>query len=429
MFVKDGRVVREEVPNPRPDRPGPKGFPDDSPRAATRGGWSAQLDAGDRLLHPMRRVGQRGSGEWEQISWDEALDAVADGLIDAIAEYGPRTILREGTPEMAATVACERLMGLLGGTSTDVNGALGDFAPGLHLTIGHSHIYQDEPSFFLADTIVIWHTNPVYTYVSFYHYLTEARYHGAEVVLISPDVSPSHTHTDYHLPVVPGSDPALALAMCQVIVEEGLVDEEFVRNQTDLALLVRADTQRFLRASDLDPGGQGRPVLPPRRARRDRRGEPGEPPSRRLHTVARRVRPRSSWPTAAACACARSWVRLRRAARRVPARARRARPPGSTPTRCAPSPARSRAAARGYRMGMGSNKAYHSDLYQRTMLLLLALTGNWGGPGTGFQHWANAQIDGWMLTGAKRDPAPRAAEEILGLLDGFARCCAQTTRR
>ena len=71
-------------------------------------------------------------------------------------------------------------------------------------------------------------------------------------------------------------------------------------------------------------------------------------------------------------------------------------------------------------MGMGSNKAYHSDLYQRTMLLLLALTGNWGRPGTGFQHWANAQIDGWMLTGAKSRPGPEAAEEILGLLDGFS---------
>lgn len=257
VFVKDGKVLREEVPNPRPDRPEPKGFPDDSPRGCNRGAaWSAQLDAGDRLLYPMRRVGERGSGEWERITWEEALDAVADGIIDAIAEYGPRTILREGTPEMAATIACERLIEMLGGTSTDVNGALADFAPGLHLTIGHSHIYQDEPSFFLADTILIWHANPVYTYVSFYHYLTEARYRGAQVVIISPDVSPSHMHADAHMPVHPGSDPALALAMCQVIVAEGLVDEQFVREQTDLALVVRSDTQRFLRASDLDPDGR-----------------------------------------------------------------------------------------------------------------------------------------------------------------------------
>ncbi|MCC6225200.1 MAG: hypothetical protein IT195_02185 [Microthrixaceae bacterium] len=48
---------------------------------------------------------------------------------------------------------------------TDVNGSLDDFAPGLHMTIGHSRIYQDEPSFFLADTILIWHANPILTYV------------------------------------------------------------------------------------------------------------------------------------------------------------------------------------------------------------------------------------------------------------------------
>ena len=418
VFVKDGRVVRGEVPNPRPDRPEPKGFPDDSPRGCNKGAaWSAQLDAPDRLLYPMRRVGPRGSGEWERISWADALDSVADGIIDAVAEHGPRTILREGTPEMAATMACERLMGLLGATSTDVNGALADFAPGLHMTIGHSHIYQDEPSLFQADVILIWHANPVYTYVSFYHYLVEARYRGAEVVLLSPDVSPSHLHADYHLPVRPGSDPALALSMCQVIVEEGLVDEDFVRTQTDLSLLVREDTGRFLRASDLDPAGRDDQFF-----HLDENGErvqanranllpdgytpslTGEAEVTIAGGVRTRVRP--------------VWVRLVELLQDYrPEDAERI-------TGIHPDVVRTvaRKVARGRTrlwMGMGANKAYHSDLYQRTMLLLLALTGNWGRAGTGFQHWANAQIDGWMLTGAKSRPGPEGAEEILGALDGF----------
>lgn len=419
VFVKNEKVLWEEVPNPRPDRPEPKGFPDDSPRGCNRGvAWSKQLDAGDRLLYPMRRVGERGSGKWERIGWNEALDAVADGIIDTIEQHGPHTILREGTPEMAATTACERLIGMLGATSTDVNGALADFAPGLHLTYGHSHIYQDEPSFFLADTILIWHANPVYTYVSFYHYLTEARYRGAQVVIISPDVSPSSMHADIHMPVNPGSDPALALAMCQVIVEEGLVDEQFVREQTDLSLLVRADTKRFLRASDLDPAGRddqffhltddgavveaSRANLLPEGYMPSMAGSAevtligGErvgvhPVWPRLVEMLEQYRPEKSEATTGVHPEV-----VRKVARQV----------AGTKTRLW--------------MGMGANKAYHSDLYQRTMLLLLAITGNWGRVGTGIQHWANAQIDGWMLTTAKSRPGPEGAEEILSALEDFS---------
>jgi DMSO reductase family type II enzyme molybdopterin subunit len=419
VFVKDGKVVREEVPNPRPDRPAPKGFPDDSPRGCNRGAaWSAQLDAGDRLLHPMRRVGERGSGRWERISWDEALDEVADGIIDTISEHGPHTILREGTPEMAATTACERLVGFLGATSTDVNGALADFAPGLHLTIGHSHIYQDEPSFFLADTILIWHANPVYTYVSYYHYLAEARYRGAQVVIISPDVSPSHMHTDVHMPVQPGGDPALALAMCQVIVDEGLVDERFVREQTDLALLERTDTQRFLRACDLDPEGRddqffhlsttgdvveaSRSNLLPDGYTAALDGEAEVTLAGGEHV---RVRP--------------VWVRLVEQLEAYRPEASQA-VTGVHPDTVRAVARRVAATTTRLWMGMGSNKAYHSDLYQRTMLLLLALTGNWGKVGAGFQHWANAQIDGWMLTTSKSTAGPEGAEEILSALEGFS---------
>jgi DMSO reductase family type II enzyme molybdopterin subunit len=419
VFVKDGKVVREEVPNPRPDRPAPKGFPDDSPRGCNRGAaWSAQLDAGDRLLHPMRRVGERGSGEWERITWDEALDEVADGIIDAIAEHGPHTVLREGTPEMAATTACERLVGLLGATSTDVNGALADFAPGLHLTIGHSHVYQDEPSFFLADTILIWHANPVYTYVPFYHYLPEARYRGAQVVIISPDVSPSHMHTDVHMPVNPGSDPALALAMCQVIVDEGLVDERFVREQTDLALLERTDTRRFLRACDLDPEGRDDQFF-----HLTTSGEVVE--ASRANLLPEGYTPALDGEVEVTLAGGEQ-VRVRPVWMRLVEQLEDHRPEVSQAvTGVHPDVVRSvarRVATTTTRlwMGMGSNKAYHSDLYQRTMLLLLALTGNWGKVGAGFQHWANAQIDGWMLTTSKSTAGAEGAEEILSALEGFS---------
>ena len=75
------------------------------------------------------------------------------------------------------------------------------------------------------------------------------RREGADIVLVAPDVSPSHTHADYHVPIKPGTDAALGLSMAQVIIEEGLYEAPFVKEQTDLPLLVRLDTRQFLRQS------------------------------------------------------------------------------------------------------------------------------------------------------------------------------------
>ncbi|MCZ7528506.1 MAG: molybdopterin-dependent oxidoreductase [Acidimicrobiia bacterium] len=418
---REGRARGGPQPAPRP--PAAQGIPRRLPRGCNKGAaWSAQLDAPDRLLHPLRRVGPRGSGEWERVSWDEALDAVADGLIDAIETHGPRSILREGTPEMAATIACERLMGLLGGTSTDVNGALSDFAPGLHCTIGHSHVYQDEPSHFLADVVLVWHSNPVYTAIPFFHYLTEARYRGAEIVLVSPDVSPSHVHADLHVPVRPGSDPALALAMARVIVEEGLVDEEFVRTQTDLALLARRDTGRFLRASDLDPAGRDDQFF-----HLDEHGAVVEADRGSLlpDGYVPALAGEASVTLADGTVVVVGPVMARLVEHLAAYRPEAVRDTTGVHPDTVRTLARKVAGGRTRLwMGMGANKAYHSDLYQRTMLLVLALTGNWGRPGAGFTHWANAQIDGWMIASAKARPGPEGAEEILAGLEGFGEILA-----
>jgi DMSO reductase family type II enzyme molybdopterin subunit len=107
---------------------------------------------------------------------------------------------------------------------------------------------------FLAELTLIWHANPVYTNIHWYHYIAESRYNGGEVVTIAPDYSPSAIHADYHLPVRIGTDAALALSMCKVIIDAGLYKERFVQEQTDLPLLVRRDNGKFLRASDLAEG-------------------------------------------------------------------------------------------------------------------------------------------------------------------------------
>ncbi len=151
-------------------------------------------------------MGERGSGEWERISWDEALDEVADAIIDTMETAGPEAILKEGTPEVAAVMSTDRFLGLFGATITDLNGSINDFAPGHHLTFGKFFPILGEGEMFRADTLILWHLNPVYTLIPVFHQLVEARYHGTDIVLFSPDVSPSHMHVDYHVPVRWGSD-------------------------------------------------------------------------------------------------------------------------------------------------------------------------------------------------------------------------------
>jgi len=419
VYVKDGKVVREEVAGPLPGHfDHERTTPDHLPMGCNKGAtWSAQLEAPDRLLYPLRRVGERGSGKWERISWDEALDEVADAIIDTIETDGGEAVLREGTPEIGAgSMATDRFLSLIGATVLDLNGSINDFAPGHHLVFGKFFLWQDESDLFNSDMLIFWHTNPVYTTIPFFHYMVEARYHGCEVVLFAPDVSPSHTHADYHVPVKWGSDPAMTLAMCQVIVEEGLVAEDFVRSQTDLSLLVRNDTQRFLRARDLHPHGLNDQFfhLDPERgvveASRENLLCDYEPALEGEVEV--------TLADGSNVAVRPLFARLREHLQQYT--------PEAVQETTGVHPDTIRTIARkiaGGRtrvlMGMGANKAYHSDLYQRTMNLVLALTANWGRNGSGINCWATTQVDGQVLTGAKSTPGAEGAEQVLQALEAM----------
>src|SRR3989304_1822865 len=109
---------------------------------------------------------------------------------------------------------------------------------------------------FHSDFLLIWHMNPAYTRIPYYHYISEARYKGAEVVTIAPDFSPSAVHADRFVPVRPGTDAALAPAMGNTSIDEELFDEQLLKEQTDLPFLVRLDNRRFLRGSDLKEGAR-----------------------------------------------------------------------------------------------------------------------------------------------------------------------------
>jgi DMSO reductase family type II enzyme molybdopterin subunit len=413
-YVRDGRVWREEQSGTLP--PIEEGVPDMNPMGCQKGAaWSRMLDAPNRILHPMRRVGERGSGKWERITWDAALAQIADAVVDAIEQSGPETVVQAGTPGeggLTAGYLFEKLMNRIGGTSTDTNGDIGDFSVGTYLTFGNAAATSSLDDWFHSDLLLIWHRNPAYTAIPHYHYIAEARYRGAEVVTIAPDYSPSAMHADYYLGVRPGADAALALSMARVIVDEGLIDEGFVRSQTDLPLLVRSDNGRFLRAADLD--GEGRSdqfytwsrsrsgAAPASRETLDPNDDAALDGTYRVALAdgqSVEVRPAFSLLRSVLAAYGPEDAA---AVRGVHAELIR-------------SMARKVAAKRtAILLGFNSAKYYHGDLMERAMCLLLALTGNWGKKGTGIGVAVAGMFDGGYLFAMK--PAP-GREMMRGILN------------
>ncbi|KKN19728.1 hypothetical protein LCGC14_0942870 [marine sediment metagenome] len=189
----------------------------------------------DRLLYPMRRTGPKGSGQFEQISWDEALDEITSRWKSIISEYGPRAILpysylgNQGLVhglnggdaffnKMGATV-CERTFCGEGSCTAWL------------LTVGPT-AGVDPESFIHSKYIIIWGCNSVSTNLHHWHIVKEAQKKGAKVVVIDPYKSKTAKEADWHIAPKPGTDGALAMAMMHVIIEENLQDQDYIDNYT-----------------------------------------------------------------------------------------------------------------------------------------------------------------------------------------------------
>ncbi|MBI2890846.1 MAG: molybdopterin-dependent oxidoreductase [Nitrospirae bacterium] len=258
-YVKNGVFWREEQTGRYPVVD--PSTPDWNPRGCQKGCMYSRVTYGkERIKYPMRRVGPRGSGKWQKISWDEALSEVADAIIDATEEQGPESVIVDEQPGQGGAFPHGvypplRFVALLGGTMLDANGIINDYNIGQYMTFGKFHGVSSQDDWFKAELTLIWLMNPVYTRIPAYHFVAESRYNGGEVWTIAPDFSPSAGHADRYVPLKIGSDAAFALGVAHVLIEEKLYNADFVREQTDLPLLVREDNKRYLRESDLKKGG------------------------------------------------------------------------------------------------------------------------------------------------------------------------------
>ena len=148
-----------------------------------------------------------------------------------------------------------RFSSLVGGIQLDGFTTVGDLNTGAHLAYGNPLESFTSDAWFDADYIMLGMINPNATRIPDAHYIWEAQHNGARIVSTAPDMNPSSIHTDLWMPIKQGTDPNLAMSFVNVIISEKLYKPAFMKEQTDLPVLVRSDNQKLLRESDLEQGG------------------------------------------------------------------------------------------------------------------------------------------------------------------------------
>ncbi len=190
------------------------------------------LDHPSRINHPRKRVGERGSGRWQRVTWDEALDDIAARLKGLKARYGAETVATcIGAPH-STYWPLHRFLNLFGSPNNiGIGHICWNPAIWVHsITCGWHIAPELEPG--LTRCALLWGVNPAQSDNSLF-WDTVVRYGegGGKLIVIDPRRTETAARADIWLPVKPGSDGALALAMLHVIIEEDLYDHDFVENR------------------------------------------------------------------------------------------------------------------------------------------------------------------------------------------------------
>jgi anaerobic selenocysteine-containing dehydrogenase len=188
----------------------------------------------DRLLHPLKRVGKKGEGKFERISWDEALDIIAAKL-KPIAERAPEAILPYSYCGTMGLIQGEsmssRFFNKIGASLLDRTICAMAGATGYKYTIGGS-VGTDMEQFQNSKLLIIWGGNPIASNLHFWTRAQEAKRHGAKLIAIDPYRSLTAEKCHQHIALLPGTDSALALGLMHVLIKEDLLDHDYIAQYT-----------------------------------------------------------------------------------------------------------------------------------------------------------------------------------------------------
>lgn len=210
--------------------------------------WKKELYAETRLLHPMKRVGKKGAGNghFVQISWDEALDTIAEKMKEIKGKYGPYGIFHSQYPSFEKNGFplapwWEAGFGAWGEHSTSGHAAGEMLHLGVDLSKTAKGLSNALPGFEASDVfnsklIVMWGMDPVVAWFGpTSYYMQLAHEYGCKVIVIDPRYTQSaELLADQWIPIRPGTDLAMMLAVAQVLYEEDMIDHEFVEQWVDL---------------------------------------------------------------------------------------------------------------------------------------------------------------------------------------------------
>jgi nitrate reductase alpha subunit len=299
IYVKNGLVTWEiqqtDYPRTRPD------LPDHEPRGCARGAsYSWYLYSANRLKYPLVRGAlvrlwrearktmdpvtawasivenpdkaaqykpRRGLGGFVRSNWDEANEIIAAANVYTAKQYGPDRIIGFSpipAMSMVSYAAGSRYLSLIGGVCMSFYDWYCDLPPASPQTWGEQTDVPESADWYNAGFIMMWGSNVPQTRTPDAHFMTEARYKGTQIVVVSPDYSEASKFADLWLHPKQGTDAALAMALGHVVLKEFHLDRQsdyftrYVRENTDLPCLVLLKERdgvyvqdRFLRASDL----------------------------------------------------------------------------------------------------------------------------------------------------------------------------------
>lgn len=251
IHVRDGKIVRttaRDLPNPEYNR------------ICTRGIMHpARTYSAERVQYPMRRVGERGQGEFERISWDEAIDEIVEKWSGYTEEYGPESMaMLRGTGNYAIMggawsigAAGHRFMNVVGCSNIGYNTDFAHVRAYRMITGSSLTGSNNEPADFKnSKTFVCWGANPSVSHPQVMHFILEAQDAGTKFIVIDPAFNTNAAKADWHIPVNTSTDGALAFGVLNEIFAQGWQNLEFLRAHTEAPFLIKEDGS-LLRMSDL----------------------------------------------------------------------------------------------------------------------------------------------------------------------------------
>ena len=250
VHVRDGQIVRTTAgrieEEPFFEHICPKGL-----------SHPARVYSAGRLQYPMRRVGERGAGEFERISWDEAIKEIAEKWKNYREEFGPESIaffmgsgntavLGGGTADGSVM---QHLQTVMGACSVLPDRDIA-FQSAMSKMFGPGGAFVSPKEWSGANHIVIWGCNPAVSCKRMMHLYLDAKEAGAQLTTIDIQYNTTVAKSDWYVPVYPATDGALVFGILSEVIAQGWQDSEFLRAHTEAPFLVKEDNT-FLRMSDL----------------------------------------------------------------------------------------------------------------------------------------------------------------------------------